>query len=159
MTLRTTIAAPFRHMRKERLQRSEIIFYLAIDRKWMSRSEAERVIGMACEEGLLKDESGVYTPTFDLGGVTIPIGFRPSDDLFSPRDPLKVLLERIAAARGLPLQEVASEMNRLIEERFRGNIYPEAAAVILARQHGVPTGDLREDLERQIMASGEGEQS
>lgn len=155
MTLRETVAAPFRHMRKGRLQRSEIIFYLAIDRKWMSREEAERVIEMAGEQGLITQEEGGFVPAFDLTEVTIPIGFRPAADIFDTKDPLRELLGRIAAATDRPVQEVAAEMNRLIEERFDGRLYPEAAALILARIHAVPTEDLRDALEQQVLAAGQ----
>lgn len=155
MTLRETIAALFRHMRKGRIPRSEIIFYLTLDRRWMSREEAERVIDMAVEQGLIAQEEGGFVPAFDVGEISIPIGFRPSADLFETHDPLREILKRIALATDRPVQEVAAEMNRLIEERFDGRLYPEAAAVILARRYAVPNGDLRDGLDEQVLAAGQ----
>jgi hypothetical protein len=42
--------------------------------------------------------------------------------------------------------EVVSEMNRIIKERFDGNLLPAAALVLLAKKYNVPFKDLREAL-------------
>ncbi len=142
MSLRITVAAPFRHLHKERLQRSEFVFYLAIDRMWVSRDQANALIDLAVGEGLLEVQGGLLVPLYPVEEVTIPLGYRPgAEDLERP-DPERVLLGRIASATGRDEREVAAEANLLSTEGFDGQLRFRAALVLLARRHGVPFVDL-----------------
>ena len=150
MSLTTTIAAPFKTMRKSELRKSEFIFFLAIDRKWMNKDQAQLLLARAEKDGLIRESGGVLTPTFDLGQVTIPLGYKPPGDLFVHEDPVTDLLERIAKGTGHEVTAVAAEMNALIAEEFDGHLAPEAAAIILARRHDVPFGDLLDALKKKV---------
>jgi hypothetical protein len=151
VSLKITVAAPFRNMRKEQLRKNEFIFFLAIDRKWMNKEQAGRLLEIAEAEGLIVQKGGNVVPAFDVAGVQIPLGFKPSSEIFERRDALSELLERIAAARDVPLSEVAAELHAVIEERFDGNLLPEAAAVIIAAEHNVPYEDKIDDLRRSVL--------
>lgn len=151
MTLITTIAAPFKYMRKEQLRTSEFVFFLAIDRKWMNKDQAHLLLSRAEREGLIRQDGGVLTPTFDLGGVNIPLGFKPTSDIFDQKDPVSDLMERIATAQERDVSAVASEMNIIIDERFDGHIRPEAAIVLLAKRYSVPFEDVLEDLKKSVV--------
>jgi hypothetical protein len=142
MSLRVTVAAPFRHLHKEQLQRSEFVFYLAIDRMWMSRDQAHALIAVAVEEGLLEVRGGLIVPLFPVSEVQVPLGYRPGPEDLERPDPERVLLARIASATGMTEKEVAAEANRLIATAFDGNLRSKAALVLLARRHSVPFDDL-----------------
>lgn len=146
MSLQQTVAAPFRHMRKDALRKSEFIFFLAIDRKWMNKDQADRLVSLAEEKGLISQADGVLTPRFDVAGVSIPLGFRPSDGIFEQDDPVTALLERIAATEKKELSAVAAELNDLVQNRFDGTLESEAAVVVLARMYAVPFDDVLDDL-------------
>ncbi len=146
MSLKQTVAAPFRHMRKDALRKSEFIFFLAIDRKWMNKDQADRLAALAEDRGLLSQADGVLTPQFAVAEVSIPLGFKPSGDIFETDDPVAALLERIAAQAGKELPAVAAELNDLIQNRFDGHVAGEAAVVVLARKYSVPFDDVLEDL-------------
>jgi hypothetical protein len=146
VSLRQTVAAPFRHMRKDTLRKSEFIFFLAIDRKWMNKDQADRLVALAEEQGLLSLADGVLTPQFAVAEVSIPLGFKPSGDIFESEDPVATLLERIAARTGRDLSAVAAELNDLIQNRFDGHLASEAAVVVLARKYAVPFDDVLNDL-------------
>ncbi|MDD1700690.1 MAG: DUF2240 family protein [Methanoregula sp.] len=146
MTIRITVAAPFRHSRKTGMRKNELIYYYALDRKWMSTDQANLLLQRAEEEGLLDQQNGVYFPRFDTSGVTIPVGFKPTSSIFERNDPSQELISRIAKAQGMQETEVVSEMNRIIKERFDGNLLPAAALVLLAKKYHVPFIDLREAL-------------
>jgi hypothetical protein len=128
------------------MRKNELVYYYALDRKWMSTEQANMLLQRAEEAGLLGVEKGVFTPRFDITGVTIPVGFKPSSSIFERNDPSQELIGRIAQAKGMQETEVVSEMNRIIKEGFDGNLLPAAALVLLAKKYHVPFKDLREAL-------------
>ncbi|KQC04491.1 MAG: hypothetical protein APR53_10630 [Methanoculleus sp. SDB] len=151
MSLKITVAAPFRYMRKDKLQKSEFIFFVAIDRRWMSKEEANRLLARAGEEGLLRFEGGVITPAFPVDEVTIPLGFKPSPELLAVPDVFGDLVGRIARARSSEKAAIVAELNEMVQKNFDGLLRAEAAAVILARRYGVPFDDLLDDLKARLV--------
>ena len=151
MTIIQAVAAPFRHSRKERLKRNEVVYFLAFDRKWMSIEEANTLIRIASERGLVKMEGDMVTPLFDPGSVEIPIGFRPQVSVITEDDPVEELVARIASETGATPGSVIADMNRLIKDSFDGTINPEAAVVIIARNHRVAFSDLVERLTAHLL--------
>jgi hypothetical protein len=151
VTLAVTVAAPFKHTRKERLQKSEFIFYLTIDRKWMSRDQANQVLERARAAGMVEVADGWVRPLLDLSSVTVPVGFRPDSRIFEGEEASAVLIGRIAAARGVPPAEVVAEVNRVAREDFGGNLRLPAAAFLVAKRYGIEAGDLRDRLVVEIL--------
>ncbi len=150
MSLLITVAAPFKNLRKEQLRRSEFIFFLAIDRKWVNKEQANRLIVRAEREGLIRLDNGVITPLFDPAEISIPLGYKPTADILDEKDSVSDLIARIAQARDTGEAAVAAEMNAVIEERFDGHLLPEAAVVLLAKHYAVPFEDLLEDLKKNV---------
>ncbi|HMA05904.1 MAG TPA: DUF2240 family protein [Methanomicrobiales archaeon] len=156
MSLAVTVAAPFKHTRKDRLQKSEFIFYLTIDRKWMSRDQANQVLDRAKDAGMVEVADGWVRPLLDLSSVTVPVGFRPDSRIFESEEASQVLIGRIATARGVPPAEVVAEVNRVIREGFDGNLRLPAAAVIVARRHGIGFTDLLDRLMVEVLEKKDG---
>ena len=150
MTIQLTIAAPFRHTRKTGMRKNELIYYYALDRKWMSTEQANLLLRRAQEGGFLKEENGVFSPCFDIASIVIPIGFKPTSSIFEQNDPVQNLIGRVAAARNVAEMDVVAEMNSVIKEGFDGNLLPPAAIVLVAKKYSVPFDDLRESLSRSI---------
>jgi len=146
LTLRITVAAPFKHTRKTGMRKNELVYYYALDRKWMSTDQAALLLKRAEEAGLIRQENGVFTILVDPATVTIPIGFKPTSAIFETNDPAQELIGRIVKARGVPETDVVAEMNKLIREQFDGNLLPPAALVLLAKKYRVPYEDLRDAL-------------
>lgn len=142
MSFEITVAAPFKHTRKDRLQKNDFIFYLALDRKWMSREQATWLIDRGVERGLLTFNDGWLTPHFDITAITIPLGYRPPPDIFQEEESYQALLRRIADTTGCPLTDITSEVNKVIHDRFDGHVRIEAAAAMVARKYRVPIDDL-----------------
>jgi len=128
------------------MRKNELIYYYALDRKWMSTEQANLLLQRAEEDGLLGQQNGVYSPRFDITEVFIPVGFKPTSSIFERNDPSQELIDRIAKAQGMEETEVVAEMNRIIKERFDGNLLPAAALVLLAKKYHVPFIDLQEAL-------------
>jgi hypothetical protein len=138
VTLKTTIAAPFRHTRKKGMRKNELVYFYALDRKWMSSDQANSLLRRAEEDGLLKLENGVYSVLFDPATVTIPIGFKPTSAIFERNDPMQELINQVAKVRGVEETDIVAEMNKVIKEQFDSNILPPAALVLVAKKYGVP---------------------
>jgi hypothetical protein len=151
MSLTTTIAAPFRHTRKERLKKNEIVYYLAFERGWMNIEQATLLLSRAEEEGLIAYDGDMIRPLFNVGAVEVPLGFKPSTAVFRKSDPQEELMERIARQCDIPLTTVTAEMNALIHQVFDEKLKPEAALVILARRRRVPFQDLLPALRESVL--------
>jgi hypothetical protein len=151
VSLPVTVAAPFKHTRKERLQRSEFIFYLTIDRKWMSRDQANQLLERAKAAGLVEVADGWVRPLLDLSGITVPVGFKPDSRIFESEEASQELVGRIASARQVPPAEVVAEVNRVIREGFDGNLRLPAATVIVAKRYQVDFRDLIDRLMVEVL--------
>jgi hypothetical protein len=155
VSLQVTVAAPFKHTRKEKLQKSEFIFYLTIDRKWMSRDQANQVLERAKALGMVEVADGWVRPLLDLSAITVPVGFRPDSGIFESEEASQLLIARVAAARGVPPAEVVAEVNRVIQD-FDGKLRLPAAAAIVAGKYRVDFTDLRDRLGAEVLRkSGE----
>jgi len=150
VTLRTTIAAPFRHTRKTGMRKNELVYYYALDRKWMSTEQANQLLRRAEEDGLIRQENGIYSPLFNSAEVTIPIGFKPTSAIFERNDPTQELIGRIAQARNVEETQIVAEMNLVIKDGFDTHLLPPAALVILAKKYHVPFEDLQDPLRKSI---------
>jgi hypothetical protein len=124
------------------MRKNELVYYYALDRKWMSTDQANQLLRRAEEEGLMSLDNGLYTPRFDLGAITIPIGFKPTSAIFERNDPSQVLIGRIVTVTSQPETDIVAEMNRTIRDGFDNHLLPSAALVLLAKKYGVPYEDL-----------------
>ena len=138
LSLITTIAAPFRHTRKDRLKKNEIVYYLAFDRKWMSTEQAKVILKRALDEGLIVYDGEMIAPKFDIRSVEVPIGFKPSQSVFDENDPVQSIVDRVVKSSGRQETEIIAEMNRMKSKDFDDLLRPEAAVIILAKRYGVP---------------------
>lgn len=128
------------------MRKNELVYYYALDRKWMSTEQANLLLKRAEEEGLLSLDNGLFSPRFDITGLTLPVGFKPSSGIFEHHDVVEDLIGRIARARSVEETQVVAEMNRIIREQFDTHLLPPAALVLLAKNHGVPFEDLLDAL-------------
>ena len=151
VSLTVTIAAPFRHTRKDRLKKNEMVYFLAFERGWMNIEQAHLLLSRAQEEGLIAFDGDMIRPLFDLATVDIPIGFKPSSAVFRSLDPQEELMQRIAGEKEMPLTMVAAAMNAIVTQEFDGRIRPEGAVVILAKRLGVIYEDLLPALRENVL--------
>lgn len=132
------------------MRKNELVYYYALDRKWMSTDQANLLLKRAEEEGLLGLENGLFTPRFDFVGLNLPVGFKPTSGIFEQHDPVQDLIGRIARTRSLEETVVVAEMNRIIRENFDMHLLPPAALVLLAKRYGIPFDDLLDALKSAI---------
>jgi hypothetical protein len=151
VSLPVTIAAPFRHTRKEQLKKNEIVYFLAFERGWMNIEQANLLLMRAKEEGLITNDGDMIRPLFDVQSIEIPLGFKPSASVFRRSDPQEELMQRIAMEKSMPITQVAAEMNAIIGKEFDGHIRPEGAVIILAKRLSVECSDLLPALRENVL--------
>ncbi len=151
MSLTITIAAPFRHARKDQLKKNEIVYFLSFKQHWMNIDQANILISRAEEEGLVTLEGDMIRPLFDVSTIEIPLGYRPGSAVFERSDPVDDLLSKISQHSGIPLAELVAEQNQIVMEKFGGTLRSEAAVVIMAKRHGVEFKDLLPALREHVM--------
>lgn len=137
-------------MGRSSLKKNEIVYYFTIDRRWMNREQAEKIISMAEEGGMIKKEGDYFHITGDYSAIDIPLGYKPSSEIFEKKDPVESIAAAIARKNGTEVNDVIADMNAIIREGFDGNLAPEAAIVILAREHGVGFEEYLDELKKSI---------
>ena len=147
MSLRTTVAAPFRQRGARRLTESEFVAAVAMERKWYTPDQAKRLIDVAVGEGLLERDGDRLATTFDVTGVAIPEGFEPGEGLLQERSTFEQILETLTA-EGMEKREAVAGINRLQSEL---HVTVEAAAVVYAHRQGVDVDDAAERVRKELL--------
>ncbi|HJJ92230.1 MAG TPA: DUF2240 family protein [Methanocorpusculum sp.] len=149
--LEITVAAPFRHGRKDQLSRMELLFYYVQDKRWMNQDQAKKFIEIATKRGLLSKngDENIYCCAASIADVIIPLGFHPSDEIFAAtseeHDPIEALIADIAVKTGRSQQDVAAEMQE-ISDHFDNLLVPEASVILLAKKYSIKTDSYLHDL-------------
>ena len=138
MSLRRTVAAPFRQRGVDELRESEFVVALSLDRDWFSPDQAQRLVDAAVTEGLLEREGEAVAVTFDPTGVTVPEGFVPDESVIQQRSVFERVLGALVDA-GVEKQEAVAGINRLQADL---DVAVEAAALLYARRRGVDVDGL-----------------
>ena len=133
MSLRRTVAAPFRQRGVDQLRESEFVVALSLDRDWFSPDQAQRLVDAAVTEVLLERDDDAVTVTVDTGGVTGPDGVVPDESVIQQRSVFERVLGALLDA-GVEKQDAVAGINQLQAEL---DIAVEAAALLYARRQGV----------------------
>lgn len=138
MSVRVVVVAPFRQRGVCRMNESEFVVALSLDRDWFSPDQAKRFIDVAAGQGLLSREDGAVSPGFDPETVEVPEGFVPDEDVLRRRSPFEQTLDALVEA-GHEKREAVASINGLQRELA---VSVEAAAVVYARRQGVDVADI-----------------
>ncbi|MFB6154110.1 MAG: DUF2240 family protein [Halodesulfurarchaeum sp.] len=141
MSLRVTVAAPFKASGGKRMREQAFVVALAIDRGWMSPDQAKEVVELATERGLLRHTDGELVVDFDLDAVTVPDGFAPDASIFTTEEPFEQALDALVAA-GATRRETVAAINALQEEL---QVTADAAAIVYARREGIDVSEAAAD--------------
>lgn len=149
--LETTVAAPFVHMRLASLPQMKLIFYYTQDKRWMGLDPAKKLIAAAEASGLVvRNAAGEFELRADLRDEKIPLGFRPTDAIFSvplpeKKDVIEEILSAASAASGLETRVLVAEMQE-IRKHFDNLIADDAACAVLAKKYHVDLAPFQKDL-------------
>ncbi|EMA58697.1 DUF2240 family protein [Halorubrum lipolyticum] len=151
MSLEVAVAVPFKQRATERLGEGEFVVALSLDRDWFSPDQAKRLVDVAVGRGLVAEEDGDLVARFDPADVTVPEGFVPDDSILREQSTFETALDAIVAA-GVEKQRAVAAIN----ERQRAlAISIEAAAVLVAKEHGAAVDHLAADVREKLAAAGD----
>ncbi len=132
MSLRRTVATPFRQRGVEGLAESEFVVAISLDRDWFSPDQATRLVDVAVGEGLLARDGDALEPTFDPGAVEVPDDFVPDGAVVQERSPFEQVLDALVDG-GADKQDAVGAINRLQADLA---LTIDAAAVLYAHRQG-----------------------
>jgi hypothetical protein len=138
MSLRRAVAAPFRQRGVGRMNESEFVVALSLDRDWFSPDQAKRLVDVATGEGLLDRDGDDIVTCFDVSTVEVPEDFVPDESVIQERSVFEQALDSVVDT-GVEKQDAVADINRLQTEL---GVTIEAAAVLYARRKGVDVGGL-----------------
>lgn len=140
MSLRVTVAAPFRRTGAKRVGENEFVVDLSLKRDWFTPDQAKRLVDIAVSEGLVDREDGSLVATFDPREVSMPEEFQPDESVLQQRSTFQRVLDAVTGT-GVEKQEAVASMNRLQADL---GVTIEAAGILYARRRGVDVDDLAE---------------
>jgi hypothetical protein len=144
------LAALFLNKGKDVLTAKEFTMYVSLDLRWMQVKDAESLMNLLLERGLMSRTDDYLRPLMDLSAVNVPVAYRPSDDLiktlraYSPKRPaagkdgggpdlLQKLIQK-AVDSGMGKGAFVSECNKISK---RADVDMELAALMILREKGV----------------------
>ncbi len=147
--LKKAVALLFKRKGKDVLTEKEFVFSASMDMRWFSPKDAQRLLDLSREAGLVTLEGGNLVPAFDLKEVKTPMDFVPSTSLLQAEvdDVFQKLVQTICGAAGLSKKEVVSTINGL---QGRMGVYGEVAALIAALHYDVDVTSYYDEVEALI---------
>lgn len=151
MSLKVAVGVPFRTTGRSRLEESEFVVALSLDRDWFSPDQAKRLVDVAVVEGLLRRDEGELVAEFAPESITVPDGFSPDESILRERTTFERVLDSLAAVEESKQESVAA-INGL---QATLGISTNAAAVLYAHRNGIDVEDVAGQVRRELSESVE----
>lgn len=148
---KTALAALFRMRGRDAVTESEFVLDASMKLRWFSPREAQRLLRIGIDRGLLHADAGNVRPSFDVAAVAVPTNYRPGPEVLTapePEDLFSRILRRLRDATGEDLQPLVARVNR-VQERL--GVDAEVAAAHVASARGVDVSDLLPEIEAHVL--------
>ncbi|HEV8595962.1 MAG TPA: DUF2240 family protein [Thermoplasmata archaeon] len=149
---KTALAALFQMRGRDAISETDFVHETSYKLRWFSPKEAQRLLQLGLDRGLLRADGGNLRPSFDLAAVTVPVNYRPGPGLLAPPprpvDLFSRVLTRLQTATGQDRPPLVARINRMQE---RLGVDAEVAAAHVACSLGVDVSDLLADLEAEVL--------
>lgn len=166
--LKLAITSACQSLGKKELDLEELVMFFSFKRRWLSPTDARKLVEIMIKKNLLREKSGKYIPNFNMKGLKVPIDFYISiNDLkdviqsLSKEETESVsvirnaseafdeIVRRIMASTGEDKRKVIGEINKKkLELEF---IETPVAAIIVAAEKGVKYEDLMDIIEEDVL--------
>ena len=147
--LKKVIASAFKSKGRESMKETELVYTLSLDLGWFPLDTAKKVVELAKEKGLLREEGDEISPTFNLEDVEIPIDFKPNPERIFATSVFDLLIQEISDKTGMSIGEVIAMINKKQEEL--GNLLSvEVVALLIAKEHGIDVSDYIDEVEDEL---------
>ncbi|MEM4258392.1 MAG: DUF2240 family protein [Candidatus Thermoplasmatota archaeon] len=151
---RIVLAFIFKRSGKTKLTEAEIYVPLSLELNWFTVQEAQAFVRYCTVNKLIAEEQGVFTPTFEIADIQIPIGFIPENKKYSlttssevQKNILNVLAETLSMHLNQDIQKTFEEIARQAAEK---KITSELAALFLMYLHALPYERFVDPVERRL---------
>src|SRR6266571_4723307 len=139
----TALAALFQMRGRDTITESDFVFDASMKLRWFTPKEAQRLLQIGIDRGLLRASAQDVRATFDVGGIAVPVNYRPGPEVLAvparPADLFARLLLRLQGATGEGPQPIVARINRAQE---RLGVDAEVAAALECSARGVVISDL-----------------
>ncbi|AIZ57183.1 hypothetical protein Mpt1_c13210 [Candidatus Methanoplasma termitum] len=162
--LETCLAAIFLNKGKDVLTTKEFTMYASLDLRWMPNRDAETLMNILVEKGLMSKTNEYLRPAIDTSSVNVPVAYRPSDNL------LKMLKEHTPKQQPAKKKDVSSDLlTKLIQKALesgmekgafvsecnkvskRIDVSTEVAALMILREKGVDISPFIDDARSSVL--------
>jgi hypothetical protein len=148
----------FKRSGKKQLKESDIYLPLSLELGWFSTKEARKYVEDAIKQKLLIKKDGFLTPSFDVEKINIPVGFSPHKSTSEVKktideDVFQEIVNRLVEKTNKQHDEIIKEIKRIQGEK---KIFPEVAAMLLAKEHNIIVEDTFNSVEKKIFRENEG---
>ncbi|UCF12335.1 MAG: DUF2240 family protein [Thermoplasmatales archaeon] len=153
----------FNRSGKNQLTESEIYLPLSIELGWFSTKEAHKFVNNALKQKLLIKKEDLLIPSFDIGKISIPIGFYPSKKIFAEEkneimhnktNVIDTIVYHIIEKKNQDRKEIIEKITHIALEK---NILPEVAALLIGKKYHIDIKDSFELIENKILRENEEE--
>ena len=72
----TALAALFQMRGRDRITESDFVFDASMKLRWFTPKDAQRLLQIGIDRGLLRASAEDVRATFDVGGVAVPVNYR-----------------------------------------------------------------------------------
>ena len=131
------MATPFKKRGKKSMKISDFIFALSLDLKWGSPEKVRALLREAEAEGMVRMDGEMVSAEFDLEGVDVPLGFKPSTE----EGILDQGIRLITSQTGMSRKEVIALANEK-QDSLKKLVELDAVVLLLAREMGIDVHDL-----------------
>ncbi len=151
MSLKVAVGAPFRTTGRSRLEESEFVVALSLDRDWFSPDQAKRLVDVAVVEGLLRRDDGELVAEFALESIDVPDGFAPDESILRERTTFERILDSLGGVDESKQDSVAA----INEIQASLGISTDAAAVLYAHRNGIDVSSVAHRVRGDLSGSAE----
>ena len=149
--LEITLAQLFRKKGKTSLTEKDFVFAASLDFRWFSPKEAQKLLELGLDSGLLAVKDGIVSPVFGHDKIEIPKGYAPTADILAglvlPKGLFLKIVDAISAKTNLPAKDLISQINQT-QDRMSVDI--EVAALIVAKNLGADVESYLDVVEEDI---------
>lgn len=147
--LSMVVVSPFKKNATSSLSIKDFEFALSFDLKWMSPAQASKVRDQAIISSLLRIDSGMLVLNMDANALEVPVGFKPSADLFREKGNVEKIMDLLVRDGGISKKEVVSRIN-VKQDSLSGLVDVEVAALLVAHDMGCDAGELFDEVYQRV---------
>jgi hypothetical protein len=127
---------------------NEALYVISLDCGWFTPEEANKVVNLALERGLIEFDGALVKILFDHDLYSVPIGFKPTCASLE-KSLFNEIIEWLTT-KGLKKSDIVEMVNSKVVE-LGGLVYGEVALLLVARDLGYNVRTFSEDVYIEIL--------